>query len=208
MPPAPAPSSPAPQYDFIYNNQQPKKRFNFKLSGGNNLTKLTLLIISAGAVISILIIVLSSVLGPKGVNTSQLTDITARAHEISRVSTLVGQQTGLDPDTKNLTATTSGSMDSEELQLRTYLAGAHKKISTKDLARRLDKTTDTQLQTAVQTNSLNTTYIAYLKKQLTDYQTALKTAYAETSSAKLKSILQDAFESTQVILSSPQVASA
>lgn len=208
VPPAPTPTSPSPEYDFIYSNQQPKRRFGFGLPGGNNLTKLTLLIVGAGAVIGILIIILSSVLGPKDVNTKQVTDIMARAQEISRVSTLVGQQTGLDSDAKNLAATTTASMDSEEMQLKAYLSNAHKKVGSKDLLLHMDKTVDTQIQAAIQTNSLSTAYSVYLKKQLTDYQSALKTAYDGTTSTKLRPLLQDAYDSTQVILSSPQVASA
>lgn len=208
VPPAPTPTSPSPEYDFIYSNQQPKRRFGFGLPGGNNLAKLTVLIVGAGAVLGILIIILSSVLGPKGVNTKQVADIMSRAQEISRVSTLVNQQPGLDPDIQNLTATTINSMDSEEAQLKAYLASAHKKVSTKDLNLHLDKAIDTQIQSAVQTNSLDTVYTAYLKKHLTDYQNALKTTYDGTKSATLKSILQDAFDSTQVILSAPQVAAA
>jgi LysM repeat protein len=50
-------------------------------------------------------------------------------------------------------------------------------------------------------------YYAYLKKNLTDYQTALKTAYDAASGPTLKNIAQEYSISTQTILKTQQLAS-
>lgn len=206
VPPPPTPTSPAPQYDFIYNNPQPKKRFGLRLPS-NNLSKLTMLIVGGGVVLAILIIVLSSVFGGKGVDTRQLVDIAAQAKEISRVSAQVAKQSR-DLNTANLAATTQNSMDGEQTQITSYLKSAHKKYSTKDLNIHLDKNVDSELQTAVQNNRVSTFYGSYLKKHLGTYQNSLKTAFGSTSSAKLKPILQEAFASNKVILSTSVVTTA
>jgi hypothetical protein len=198
-----------PNYGFIFNGQkQPKKRLNFNLlPSGNNLTKITMLIVGVGAVLGILIIILSSVFGSKGVDTNQLVGIAARAREINRVSDLVLQQSN-DTNTDNLAATTANSLSSEQAGIFAYLNGLHIKVNIKELGVYQDKNTDTELQTAAQNNSLSSYYNSYLKKQLTTYQNELKTTFDATKSSKLQAILKDAYSSTNVVLTSQQVASA
>jgi hypothetical protein len=196
-----------PNYGFIFNGQQkPGRRFPFKLPGSNNLTRIVLLVIAGGAILGILLIVVSSVLGSKGVHTKEVTDVIGRAEEIARVSDLVAKQSR-DVATQNLAATTATSLTSQEEQLLLYLKKYHKKIVPKQLHFYQDSTTDTQMQTAASTNSLTPTYYAYLKKHMADYNNSIKTA--EVSSGPIgKSILQNASSSNQILLSSPQLATA
>jgi hypothetical protein len=194
-----------PNYNFIFSEQKPKRGFKLSLPGSNNLVKLTLLIVAAAVVLGILIIALSSFFGPK-VNTAQITEVVARAHEISRVSDLV-VLTSTDQNTRNLAATTSNSLTSEQAQLLGYLGSLHKKITAKDLNIYLDKNVDKDIQNAVQNNNLTQDYTDYLKKHLPDYETSVKLAYNGTNLTKAKSILNEASISTTLILSTGPLAS-
>lgn len=200
-----------PEYNFIFQDKKkPKFHFHVGLPSGNNFIRNIALIVGTGIVLMIIIIVLANVfLGSRGVNSKQLVDVMAHAQEIARVSDLVSQQqSNADINTLNLSATTSNALNSEQAQLTSYLHSMRiKKISTKDLDVYLNKSTDTQLQTAAQNNNLSTTYYSYLKTQLAAYENSIKTAY-NSSGPKAKQILQSASASTQTLLASPQLASA
>jgi hypothetical protein len=198
--------SPNPEYNFIFSDQKPRGRFNFHLPGGNNLTKLAILIVAIGSVLGILIIVLSSFFGPK-VNTKEITDVVARAQEITRVSDSVSKK-ARDLNTANLASTTSASLTSEEEQLITYLKKSHKKVSAKDTAIYASKKTDDEIQSADQNNRLSAYYVSYVKKNLTDYQASIKTAYNTAGGPILKATLNEFSKSNQIILNTQQIATA
>jgi hypothetical protein len=194
-----------PDYNFIFNNQKPQRRFSLKFSG-NSLGKLALLIIGGCIVLGIVIIVLSSLFGPK-INTKQIVDIMARDEEIRRVSTIVVQKT-TDLNTANLASTTSAALTSDESRLNDYLNNNKVKAPPKELVVYINKNTDGEIDSAEQNNRLSEYYNSYLKKVLTDYQTAIKTAYDGTNGTKIRSELQEISDSTKTILSAPQLASA
>jgi len=198
-----------PDYKFIFEDKK-KPRFHFRLGlpKNNNFAKTVALVVGGGIVLIILIIAASSFFGARGVNSKQLVDIMARAQEISRVSNLVSQQQqNVDPNTLNLAATTSSALSSEQTQLLAYLHKARARVSTKALNFYLNKNTDTQLQTATESNNFSTTYYAYLKTNLGEYQNALKTIIPG-SPPMAQAILNDALTSTQTLLAAPQLASA
>jgi uncharacterized protein YpmB len=203
--PVPATNS-DPNYNFIFNDPQKSKR-RFRLPGGNNLTKITILAVAGCAILGILIIVLSSIFNGDKVNTKQLTDVAARSQEIITTSDIISQQSK-DVNTTNLATTTSNVLGSEQEEVLVYLKKNHKKILTKDLDIYVNKKVDAEIQDAAQNNRLSEYYSSYLKSKLTTYQASVKTAYDGSSSAKLKAILQDSYSSTKTILSAPQLASA
>jgi hypothetical protein len=194
-----------PEFNFIFNGEQQPKR-HFSLPGGNNFFKLSLLIVGAGAVVGVLIIMASSFLGPK-INTKQVTDVIARGEEISRVSNEVTQKSR-DLNTSNIAATTSVSMDSEGRQLLSYLGKNKKKVNKKDLTLYFNKNTDAEIIAADQNNHLSEYYYSYLKKNLTDYESAIKTAYDTTNGPALKSTLNEFSISTTTILKAQQLATS
>jgi hypothetical protein len=195
-----------PDYNFIFSDQKPRRRFSLRLPGGNSLTKLAILIITGGAVLGILIIVLSSFFGPK-VNTKEITDVVARAQEITRVSDSVTVKSH-DLNTANLSSTTSAALTSQQGQLTTYLKKNRKKVSPKETAIYQNKKTDDEIQSADQNNRLSEYYASYLKKNLADYQASIKTAYDTAGGPNIKSTLDDFSKSNQIILSTQQIATA
>jgi len=192
-------NGPDPSYQFILNDTpQPKKSL---LPGGGNK-----LFIGLGVLIAILLLVLLYGLftGNKGgSNTAALIDVVGKSKEISRIS--VAQQPNLkDPTTAALASTVSAAMASDSTQMNNYLAQHKVKVGAKKLAvyAANDKDIDSQLSQAAANNNLDTAYINYLKKALSDYSQTLKDAYAGSTKAAAKSILQKSFDSTQTLLSS------
>lgn len=173
------------------------------MPGGSNLTKVVLLVVASGAFLGILIIVLSSVFSPK-VNTKELTDVIARAQEISRISDSISLKSR-DINTANLASTTSAALTSEKTELLTYLGQRRHKISPKDEAIYLNKTTDTEIETALQNNRLSDYYNSYLKTNLAAYENSIKTAYNTAGGANLKAALNNYSISTTTILKTQQL---
>ena len=159
----------------------------------------------AGVVILILLLiviygVISGSKGSKGA--TAIIDSLGKAQEISRVTT--AQATNLkDPNTLAIAATTQAAVGSEQTQLNKFLVSHKVKVDKKKLALYQNKNTDSQMATALQTNSLDSAYLTYLKGALNDYSQSLKTSYSSTTSASARAIQQDAFDSTQTLLSSP-----
>ncbi|MBX4197659.1 hypothetical protein KW801_03865 [Candidatus Saccharibacteria bacterium] len=197
------PTSPDPKFDFMLkNNAQPKR--------GLGLPQLSKPIkIVAGAIVAvILLVIISSVLsGHKGGATKQITAALARGQETLRVTQLTQQQLKLqDPATQALAATVYSSLSSDQQQLVAYLAKSHIKVSKLELATDGDKTTDTQLQTASQNNSLDSAYVTYLKDSLAKYQTDLQEAY-KAAGPNGQAILKSAYDSTKTLLDNPPLKS-
>jgi hypothetical protein len=200
--PAPAGNT-NPDFNFIFNgDQKPKRRF--RLPSTSSPIKLALLIIGGGAIIGILIIVVSNLFSPK-INTKEILDVAAQAQEISRVSASVAEKSH-DLNTANLASTASTTLNSQEIELIDYLKGNKKKANPKDLSIFLSKQTDSEVETANQNNRLSEYYYSYLKKNLGQYEASIKTAYNTASGANLRNSLQDFSKSTQVILSTMQLA--
>jgi hypothetical protein len=193
-----------PDFNFIFNNGQKPRRW-FSIPRVNSPVKLAALIVVSGAVLGILIIVLSGLFGPK-INTKEITNVAAKAQEISRVSTTV-TDLSRDLNTANLASTTSTTLNSQETELINYLKKNKKRANPKELAIYLNKQTDSELETANQNNKLSEYYYSYLKKNLSDYQVAVKTAYDTASGPSLRTTLNEFTLSTQTILKTQQLAS-
>jgi len=200
MPPInqPAPNQP---YDFILRDPQASKR-GFSLPGGAGPVKI---LYGLGAAL-VLIIIFVMFTGHGGVsNSKNLIAVAGRAQEIARVSDLVQSQSN-DPNTQYLAETTEIALQSQQAQITAYLTAHKVKIDKAQLALYQDKNTDAQLTTAQQNNQLEQAYDSYLKSSLNTYETSLQTAAKGASKTSL-AILQDASNSTAVLLKAPEVTS-
>jgi len=191
---------PNSQYDFILKNSQKNKTGGFGLSG---LPKPVLFIIFVLMLI-VIIIILGSLLGGKGdKGVNDLTAVLGQAQEISRVNS-EEQASIQDPSTLDLLNTTQITLASQQAQLKKVVASEKIKIDPKKLATYENKGTDSLLQTAAQNNSLNGAYTTYLGSALRSYMNSLQTAFSSSSSGSVKVALQDAYNSTKIVLASPQ----
>lgn len=200
----PATQNPNPNYDFIFSGNTPPKRST--LPGGINPI---FLIAGVVIIILVLVIVLSSLFGSKSsVDKASLTDVIGQAQEINRISSA---QSPLlkDPATLSLATTAAAVTNSDQVSLSSYLKSHKVNIDKNALAvyATNDKSIDSQLQQAGQSNTLDQAYTGYLKTALNNYASSLKKAYAANSSTNIKALLQSSFNSTETLLSSPLVKS-
>jgi hypothetical protein len=193
------PQNPNPNYDFILKDKpQPKT----SMLPNNPLVKV------AGVIVAILLIVLviGIVSSSKSGSSTGMLDTLGQAQEISRVTT--AQAPNLkDPAIRATAATTQASVSSEAAQINKYLAAHRVKVDKKKLATYQSSDTDSKMSSALQASNLDTTYLTYLQTALNDYSQSIKTSFAATKNTEAKSILQNAFASTQTLLSAPPLKS-
>ncbi|HVS79193.1 MAG TPA: hypothetical protein VHD84_02810 [Candidatus Saccharimonadales bacterium] len=199
MPPA-QPQTPNSQFDFILkNNPQPRRGLSL-----GNLKPVKIII--GLVVLIIVVIIISSFLSGGSDASQQITGALARGQEILRVTKEVQQLNLQDAGTQALAATITADLSSDQQQLTNYLAKNGTKVSTAQLALDIDKSTDTQMQTASQNNNLDQTYITYLRESLARYETDLQDAY-KVAGPNGKTILQSAFDGTNTLLTTPPLKS-
>jgi hypothetical protein len=193
------PQSPDPKIDFMLKNQAPAKR-GFGLPA---LSKPIKIMLGAILAVILLVIISSALSGHKGGATKDITAALARGQETLRVTQLTQQQLKFqDPNTQALAATVNVTLSSDQQQLLAYLSKNHTKVSKVQLASDIDKTTDTNLQSASQNNSLDSAYVSYLKDSLSKYQADLQAAY-NAAGPNGKAILKSAYDGTTTLLSNP-----
>jgi hypothetical protein len=196
------PQSPNPKFDFMLKDQAQPKR-GLALPGGNLIKILVIAIVAV-----MLLVIISSILrGNKG-GPQAMVPLLARETEIIRVTGLAqdGQPALQDPGTQALAATVATSLASQQQQITSYLSKNHVKPSKLQLATDTDKSMDSQLQAAGQNNTLDATYISYLKSGMASYQQELQTAY-DKAGLNGKAIIKDAFDSTKTLLDNPPLKS-
>ena len=196
--------TPANQFDFILKDA-PKKTPKFSF-----LPKLSKPVL-VGLVLVLVIVILfaASYFAGRGdaAVRKNLVELMGRSQEITRVSKQFNLRLS-DPEAKSLAATTETTLTSTQSRISSYMKQNKIKFSTKDLGIYISKKSDTELSTAIQNNQLDSTYLAYLNKSLKNYQAALQKVANQTKSQRQLEIMNDAFESNNVILSSSAIKAA
>lgn len=187
-PPASDPNS----YGFIFNNKTSSK--------GSRLPKLNVpRPVKIFGLVCIFFLVLILVLGLRGKssNSSGLLDIAARQHEILRVSSLADEDVK-DQQIKNLIASVKATLTSEQQETISYLGVKEKSGS---LNKYLDESTDAQLKAAVSNNTIDGTYLTYLKQSLIAYQRVVQ-AESLVAPASAQPLLDTAKADSTALLNS------
>ncbi len=199
--PQPDTASAPENFDFMMKEPpKPPGRFSSLFSW---MPKPAKIVLAAVSILFVLVIFYAIFLGGNATNTDQLTSVMARAREIGRVRVLVQQQ-AKDVSTKDLATTAEAVLSSQEQELKSYLSDRKVKVSSKKLAARLDKTTDSSFEKALQNNNYDQTYFSYLKTNLVTYQGELDTTL-KGSSESLQSILSGQYQSIKTLLTAPQL---
>lgn len=188
-----APENPS-QYDFIVNNQSPKR-------GPSSKTMLLFVAGTAGVLIVLAWIILSLVFGGKGAATAPLVTLAQEQTEIIRITKAADDSNQLSSqDAQNFSRNTRLTISSDQAELTNFLAKNGKKLTKKQLALKQSATTDSTLQAAASSGTYDSTFISVLQTQLKTYQTSLSQAFKGASSASEKALLKGEFDNATLLL--------
>ena len=172
-------------YAFITNPEVMPKSSSRLLSLLNGKSLTTRLAVLGGGVVGL--IILLSILGRLLSASFPLQPFLVVLQDQSELMHLTTNQSqsgeaALPATYQNFLATTQATVTSAQSQLLIYLAKNKQKVSPADL--RYSSSIDAQLTAAATNETYVTTYQQIMTNQLSDYKTALRQAYAETSGKK------------------------
>lgn len=209
-PPAPPPVNPhtpanqdqaqpgSNPYAFIF--EEKKKSKKSMLPKGNSAGQRIILAVGGLCTLLLLVVLVIGLLGSKdAANKVELESLAQQEAEIIRVAG-IGLAKAHDPTTKNLAATTSSDLSSNQIALLAALKRNGIKVSAKDLAFAKNPDTDTALTEADQTNTFDSAFTQELTKELSAFRTKVQAAYNSTSSKSLSQALGQAYQETGVLL--------
>lgn len=188
-PPPQHPAEPQPgsheRYDFIMQPPQPKR--SLAMPAGTKM--MILYILGVVTVVVILLAVVLSLARGGSTDSTAYVKIAQQQAEIIRVSSL--QEQGItNQAVKNFVINTELTLASDQQAFTALLDRDHIKVTDKQIAQGLDSSTDTALQNAQATSTLNEAVEAELKKELMSYQVSLKQAYQNAGSQSKKVLLE------------------
>lgn len=199
-PNAKAPTQPVTgtPYDFIMSSNQKPPKSAFSL-GNNGLLKLAL------AGVALVIIIFAILLISQGGSTTPQTIAVAQQQaEISRVAGLYTDDIQ-DQDTKNFVLNTQLSLSSAEAEYLTYLGSRDIKVDGKDIALGKNAKTDSTLEAASGSGTLDSTLRSTLQTMLESYQTTLRGAYQTSQSQTTRTLLQEYYDQADLLLEQSKV---
>lgn len=187
-PPTPQAPQNSGQYDFIVNNQAPRR--------GPNQKTIILFVVGAAALVVILAwVILGLAFGGKGGATAPLVTLAQEQTEMVRIAKLANQSNQLSSqDARNFSRNTQLTLTSDQSELVSFLAKNGKKLNAKQLGAKQSATTDGALSAASASGTYDSTLTSILQTQLKTYQSNLTQAYNGASSASEKALLKAEFD--------------
>ncbi len=185
------PSSPS-DYDFILNHNPAPKR-SIIPGAGSSLKQRILFVVIGGGVLLILIVLVASLLSGAGKEKGQrLLQIAQAQNELIRVSTL-GVTKATSSNARALAITTQLSMETAQKDVLSQMQKQGQNTNPTTLAATKDSKTDDALAAAAQNNRYDETFLQIMHTSLTDYQNLLKTAFDESSSKSMQTLLNNEY---------------
>lgn len=188
------------QYDFILNNQAPKKSL---FSGGSKNTRLLFIVVVVLVLIVLFWVLLAVLNGGKKAGVDELVGIAQDQTEIARLAT-AGSTAARSTDTRGFATTTALSINTSQKDLLDIIKKHGRKLSTKDLALKHSAETDQDLNSAAENNRYDEVFKQTMRNELADYQQALKTAYANSTNIGDKQQLDTMYKQASLLLTKTQ----
>ena len=161
------------------------------------------IIIVAGLVVLLIICVavFSSIISNanKG-NLVQLTAVVQDQAEIVHIAALMPAD-AVNQSTKNVTATVTITMPSAQSQMLSLMEKEGHKISTTVENAKELKSTDNQINTAIQVSQYDQVFLGILQTQLAQYENDLKVAYAAKPNLAQANLLKTEYNGAVLLLS-------
>jgi hypothetical protein len=193
---------PGSEYDFFMNPQKPPKQSPLtRYSSGNSLAVRLVVIVAIAFGVMILLSIVISALGG-GNNKSNLIVVAQDQNELIRVAGLANTSGAnqSSQQTQNFAQSASLSISSDQTVLLNFMAAHVGKPNPHQLTATKDLTTDSALNNSIASSSFDSTFTSVMQKQLTNYQSALKTAYASSHSITEKQLLNNDYLNAALLL--------
>lgn len=183
------PENQQPDYNFIFNPQQPNK--NGLIAGGNKKQRI-LIALGGGLVLLLVFVVLFSVIFSGG-SDKQLTLRLAQQHtELIRISE-IGEDKARGQAAKNLATTTRLTLQSSETDILA-IANNSQKVDSKLLAAGQNPETDETLTEAEQRSQFDEVFTEVVSEELQAYRSDLQQAFNISKSARNKQIYSQLYD--------------
>lgn len=178
------------------NNGQPAKK-SLLPGGGSKQGRIIIVVVSAMVVIMVIIIVIGLINNAGKADTSALVTAAKQQQELIRVAK-IGSEKAKAQAAKNIAITTQLALESEQAEMKAAIEAAGLKAN-KVLVGSVNAKTDQALTAAEQNNRFDEEFLSIMTKSLTDYQRAVKAAYDNATSKKLKDALSTQFTSANTL---------
>lgn len=197
QPPNETPPNPN-NYDFIVNPVGPAKRSSIV---GSSLTSRIVIVSVVLLVLLILFVGAKSLLSSDGGSSTALITVVNQQQELISLTTAAtsGEQP-LSSNSSTVAITTQVSLTSAHAQLMAYLKKVGIKVGKNQLMYPGGAAITAQLTAAAAAGTYDATLQQVLNSQLLNYQTSLKQAYAKTSGAHGKELLQQDYDGAGLLL--------
>ncbi len=188
------PEAPLPNpYEFILNPaNQPKQPI--KLSSKQRI----LTIAGGGIVLLIIIIAFYSAVLNKKPNVTAEVSLEQQQYQLISISTQARSQANQQV-TKNLAATVTAGLTTNQQQLTSYLSKKGIKISSKQLGAGLSASVTKQLQSAKNASDYDIEYVQITQNLLTKYTQGLDQTLGVTQASAERQVLQTSIAAAQLL---------
>jgi hypothetical protein len=185
-------------YDFIVNpNAGPSRR---RVPGSNSVVLRLLLVLGGIFLLFIAFVVGKNLLLVDSTNTPLLISAASQQQELIHLSGKAVLVTTIDSTTKNSALTSQLTLTSQQQQLLVYLKANGHKVAPKQLSTQISLATDQQLTASLAASTYDATFRQIMTTKLTTYKQTLQQAYAKTSGAVGKALLNKDYDSAQLLL--------
>lgn len=181
------------QYDFIVNNQQPKRSLLPSMGSGKQRI---LFFIIAGALLLIILLLIFSLFTGGGSSREQLVSIAKQQTELVRVAD-VGVDKATSADTKSLAISVQLAIISDKNTMLTLIDKNGDKPKDKELNAGKNSETDEKLTQAQQNGTFDVVFTSTINELLDQYQASLSSTYEQSSGKVTKETLAAAYDNAK-----------
>lgn len=185
-------------YDFITSPSGSNRQAPL---AGASKTKRIIIVVAGVFLLLILFVGAKNILSSGNNNSAALLKVINRQQELVNITTAATASTQpLSSSSSAIAVTTQATVASAQSQLLAYLKKAGTKVNKKQLLYPNAAAVNAQLAAAASAGTYDTTLQQVLNSQLTDYQLSLKQAYAKTSGARGRELLQKEYDGATLLL--------
>lgn len=152
------------------------------------------------ALVIVAMVILFSLLSSTDPAEAALRSTMQRQLEIVRIATMEPVVSGTDRDTKNFSANVQLTVKSDNTKLASALGAVDIQFEEEQLFSASADTTTAKIEEAVSAGTLDATVVEILGAELEAYRAELTTAYEQTNTEAIRSVLQEAFTNTDLLL--------